>query len=358
MTRDTLIYVIGSLAVAPFSLVSVVVLTRLLNPTQYGQLAVLFVLAGFATIIYNTGSLHGTFMWTYGMSEGDAGDDVEVGVSVTAAPRRALGSGVVLTLIIVSVCTTLWCLLAPQLTHVFVPDRGVHPSAMRWAAVSAGAGSLWRLCVNVFRMERRTVSFAAFNALRPGGFQHHQIPELVLQDDGHLFRILRQQPWRNIHAFGGGQEGDEEMVLAGQAMLGGVGQHAAQHATQRIARQHIVSNMIGRHHKSSRFARRVSGRRISKSHTRIGGDWWLQLAPFPPCYPGGGSRSAAVSPGFEEFCAGRRARARKVEASVARCLRTPRLTELNPSGLQDGLSNSVTLPEQPGQKLWLLATIA
>ena len=31
---------------------------------------------------------------------------------------------------------------------------------------------------------------------------HHQVPELVLQDDRHLFRILRQQPRRQLHAVG------------------------------------------------------------------------------------------------------------------------------------------------------------
>jgi hypothetical protein len=49
------------------------------------------------------------------------------------------------------------------------------------------------------------------------------------------------------------REGDEEMMFAGQAVLGGVGQHAAQHAAQRVARQDVVSDMIGRHYRSCRF---------------------------------------------------------------------------------------------------------
>ena len=52
-----------------------------------------------------------------------------------------------------------------------------------------------------------------------------QIPELVLQDDGHLLRILLAQPRRQPHALGRGVEGDVEMMLARQALLGGVGQH-------------------------------------------------------------------------------------------------------------------------------------
>ena len=77
--------------------------------------------------------------------------------------------------------------------------------------------------------------------------RHHQIPELMLQNDRHLFRILRQKPRRQLYAIGGGQEGDEEMMLAGQAVFGSVGQHAAQHPAQRVTRQHVITDMIGRH---------------------------------------------------------------------------------------------------------------
>ena len=51
------------------------------------------------------------------------------------------------------------------------------------------------------------------------------------------------------------------MMLAGQAVLGGIGQHAPQHAAQRVARQHIVSDMIGRHYRSCRVVccRRITG---------------------------------------------------------------------------------------------------
>src|SRR6185437_3846392 len=77
--------------------------------------------------------------------------------------------------------------------------------------------------------------------------RHREIPELMLQDDRHLFRILREQPRRDFYAFGVGNEGDEEMMLSGQTMLCGVGQNAAQHATQSVARQNVISDVIGRH---------------------------------------------------------------------------------------------------------------
>jgi hypothetical protein len=37
-----------------------------------------------------------------------------------------------------------------------------------------------------------------------------------------------------------------------QAMFGGVGQYAAQHTAQRVARQHVISDVIGSHYQSCR----------------------------------------------------------------------------------------------------------
>jgi O-antigen/teichoic acid export membrane protein len=177
-TRDTLIYTVGMLAVGPFSLVSVAVLTRVMVPAQYGELAVLLFLASYLTTLYNTGSLHGTFMLVYGASEGE-GDEVDSDATITSAPKRALGTGVVLTLMIVSAGTALCCVFAPTLSQMLLGHRS-GAALVRWAAVSAAAGALWRLTVNVFRMERQPVRFASFNALRPLFVVSGTVPLVVL----------------------------------------------------------------------------------------------------------------------------------------------------------------------------------
>ena len=167
VTRDTLIYIAGLLAVGPFSLVSVAVLTRVLAPGQYGDLALLLVFAGYLTTLYNTGSLHGTFMWVYGAAEGE-GDDVGAEAAVTSTPKRALGTGVVLTLMIGTAGTALCFVAAPAIAGLLLGRHTGNATALvRWAAASAATGSLWRLTVNVLRMERKPARFASFNALRP-----------------------------------------------------------------------------------------------------------------------------------------------------------------------------------------------
>ncbi len=74
---------------------------------------------------------------------------------------------------------------------------------------------------------------------------HDEVPELVLQDNGHLFRILRAQPLGQPHAVGFGIEGDIEMMLAGQALFGRVGEHGAHHAAQRLLGQKVIAYLVG-----------------------------------------------------------------------------------------------------------------
>jgi len=47
-------------------------------------------------------------------------------------------------------------------------------------------------------------------------FLDNEIPELVLQDDGHLLRILLMQPVGDAHARPVGVEGDIEVMVAGR----------------------------------------------------------------------------------------------------------------------------------------------
>src|ERR1700722_13662870 len=72
------------------------------------------------------------------------------------------------------------------------------------------------------------------------------------------------------------------MMLAGQAVLGRVGQHTAQHAAQRIARQDVISNVIGRHYRSCRVRIRAARMPVTR------------LA-YAACYPASAPRSAGVA---------------------------------------------------------------
>src|SRR5215813_7074789 len=141
----------------------------------------------------------------------------------------------------------------------------------------------------------------------------------MLQDDGHFFRVLSKKPRRQLYAFGGRQERDEEMMLAGQAMRGRVGQDPPHHAAKRVARQHIVSDMVGRHGRSCCILKKTAGLCAGR---RLG-------SPMLP------SRLAEISRAH-------RVKLRQVRLASRQEIKwrlllpgasEPRLTELNPSGL-------------------------
>src|SRR5918999_4781471 len=69
--------------------------------------------------------------------------------------------------------------------------------------------------------------------------------------------------------------------------------------------------------------------------------------PFAPCYPGGSRRSAGAT---DRICSNgsRRPEMKRIKwRLLLPGASEPRLAELNPLGLQIGLSNCVTQPEQP-----------
>ncbi len=74
--------------------------------------------------------------------------------------------------------------------------------------------------------------------------RHLQVPELVLQHDGHLFRILLFEALRHRHALGARIEGDVEVMLAGQPVALHARQNLAHHAAQSVLREKIVSDFV------------------------------------------------------------------------------------------------------------------
>src|SRR5262249_21809174 len=76
---------------------------------------------------------------------------------------------------------------------------------------------------------------------------HLQVPELMLEHDCHLFRILRAHAGRKAHALGAGVKRNIEMMLARQTILGGVHQHLTHDAAQGVLGQDVVADVIDSH---------------------------------------------------------------------------------------------------------------
>ena len=67
-----------------------------------------------------------------------------------------------------------------------------------------------------------------------------EVPELVLQDDGHVGRVAVAQELRDRHARMMGAEGDVEMMRRRRTFLGEAAQHVAHDGAQRTLDQPSV----------------------------------------------------------------------------------------------------------------------
>jgi O-antigen/teichoic acid export membrane protein len=148
--------------------VSVIVLTRYLEPREFGRLAVLLVVASILALLYNLGSLQGTLSWVYGAADDDTGMEEADGRSAGAQDRRrALATGLLLTAGAGALGTAVLLLVSEPAADILVDD----PDSAKLvviAGIAAAVAAVWRLASNALRLERRPWSYVASAAT-----QHH-----------------------------------------------------------------------------------------------------------------------------------------------------------------------------------------
>ena len=168
--RDGAIFALGMAAIVPVGMVSIAVTTRYLSPSEYGQLAVLFAVASIVTIVCGLGFVTGTMLATYGAADGDDGDadePVQIGgpQATLKERRRLMGSGLLIVCMVSGTVCGLVGTSASPLADLLLGGEQ-RASAVRWMALSAWMGSVWRLTHLVYRMERRPVAWSVISATR------------------------------------------------------------------------------------------------------------------------------------------------------------------------------------------------
>lgn len=175
VSRDAAYYTVGMASVFPLGIATALVSTAYLEPSEYGRLGLLMIFASLATIVYGLGVIQGTLMWAYGAA-GDDGDDEgadeELGpvdqeiTMVRAHRRRVMGSGLLLATLVSAVGTAILIVNAEPIARLIGGSTPLR-DAVIWAAISAGLGSLWRMGLQVYRMERRAAMFLVVSVSRP-----------------------------------------------------------------------------------------------------------------------------------------------------------------------------------------------
>jgi O-antigen/teichoic acid export membrane protein len=164
----SLIYALSAITSVLAGLLNVAVLTRYLGPGEFGRLAVLMVSASLLTLVFNAGSLQGTFSLVYGASDGDGdgegdgdGDAEELGDRVGALDRRrALTTGLALTAAAGTVGTAVLVVVARPAADILLGDRS-WGRLLVWTGAGAALASVWRLAANAIRLERRPWAYLA-----------------------------------------------------------------------------------------------------------------------------------------------------------------------------------------------------
>lgn len=164
--RHTLTYGAGSFLTLASGLVSVGVLTRLLDPSEYGQLAILLIFSSLLSVLYTLGVLQGAYSWVYGGSDEDGIEDTgDPGAGGGREQRRALGTGLcVITLFALAGSGLLLAFHGTVATLIGTPRSG---AAYGWAVAAGAGGAVWRYVHNIPRLERFPTRYVALSVVRP-----------------------------------------------------------------------------------------------------------------------------------------------------------------------------------------------
>jgi O-antigen/teichoic acid export membrane protein len=166
MGGDAIFYSAVMGAVFPLALLNALIFTHYMTTTQYGQLAILFVVAGLGTAILNLFFLRGTEGQVWGTTDEGATVDIS---ELAAGNERAwvLGTGLMMSIVSAVLLVAAVVPFAPAISRLLVHTPRLS-AAVIWTAVSAALGCVWRLVVNIGRWERRRKGFGLVWVLRPG----------------------------------------------------------------------------------------------------------------------------------------------------------------------------------------------
>ncbi|MCL4287884.1 MAG: oligosaccharide flippase family protein, partial [Thermoleophilia bacterium] len=148
------------------TLVGAVVVAVFLGPADFGRYGLLLFAAAFLSFLFNLGSKQGTMKRTFGGGDDDDEDDDEEEGDLAESRQRALGTGLILTLVVSAVGTALFVLFADAVSGFLLAGQD-DPELIVWAGVAGGFGAVVRLGSLALWMEERPAAYIFVETLRP-----------------------------------------------------------------------------------------------------------------------------------------------------------------------------------------------
>lgn len=156
---------VGTALGTGLSLARVVVLTRILEISIYGQLTILVLAAGFVTMFCRATLVTGTIRSVFRGGDDEEGGEEEVPAdeeerpTPTAEQKRALGTGLVACLLLTALLTIGAAAFAEPIDRALI-DSG-SGSAVAFATAMGGLGAAFYLVSALARFERRPAMFVS-----------------------------------------------------------------------------------------------------------------------------------------------------------------------------------------------------
>ncbi|MBA2763232.1 MAG: lipopolysaccharide biosynthesis protein [Thermoleophilaceae bacterium] len=164
--RHAGIYTIGSAIGVALGLVNLIVLTRFLDPSEFGLYALYLTLAALLTLIYGLVWFKGSIRLVFGGDDEDDDEEEAEERDLAGQARAALGTALAVTTVVALVGTAVVALF-PGLPGVLIGGAGASAELVLYAAVAGGVGAVWRLAAGVPRRERRSILFVLLQASLP-----------------------------------------------------------------------------------------------------------------------------------------------------------------------------------------------
>ncbi len=166
--RLSSIHTVGLFINHALTLIGAIVVAIFLGPADFGTYGLLLFAASMLSFLFNLGSKQGTLKRVFGGGDDDDEDDdeEEEEEELAESRQRALGTGLILT-VLVSIAGTLLFFLFSDAIAGFLLKGSSDRDLILWAGLAGGFGAVLRLGSIALWMEHRPIPYVAIESLRP-----------------------------------------------------------------------------------------------------------------------------------------------------------------------------------------------
>ncbi len=163
--RLSSIHTVGLFVTHSMTLITAIVIAIYLGPSEFGQYGLLLFASGFLSFLFNLGSKQGTLKRVFGGGDDDDEDDDDDDEAMAESRQRALGTGIVLTLVISIVGTLIFVIFADSIASFLLKGTN-NREVIVLAGLAGGFGAVVRLGSLAVWMEHRPIAYIVIDNTR------------------------------------------------------------------------------------------------------------------------------------------------------------------------------------------------